>query len=598
MAGLQKVEGRLVVEIQPFDIGHVLAGRGDIAQRTGNHGQGFQAEEVEFHETRRFDPFHVELGGGNVGARIAIERNELGQFTVTNHHTGGVGRSVAEQAFQLQGDGQQRVDGIVIAAHFAQPGFDIEGLGQGDRIGRVGRHHLGEPVDQAQRQLQDPAGIAHHGTGLKGAEGDDLGDPVMPVLFLHIADHLAASFLTEVDVEIGHGDPLGIEEAFEQKTKAQRVEIGDGQRIGDQRAGARTPARPDRYVVILGPLDKVRNDQEIARESHLLDDVELEVETGAVVRLGRRRIDAGQPVGQAFMGARDQLLDLGPAALGREAGQDRRVGADPKGAAAGNFDRVGQRFRQVGKARIHLFRRGQVVVRRHPAPVGDRDEGAFRDTQQGVMGLVHRLVREIGLIGRNQGQIAGIGLADQPVLGFELGFKTVTLQLDIKPVAKGRCELVQIGRGLRLPTARDQTVEKAIRPAGQGNQPRRVIEHQAERDVRLFRPVDIQIGGAGKRHQIAIAGLVLGQQDQCPVRLGALARMRVTQTDFQRTPDNRLDPSPGQDLGKLKRPEKIVCVRQRDRRHAMGLAGLDHFGHADRALEHGVRRPNPQMHKR
>ncbi len=59
----------------------------------------------------------------------------------------------------------------------------------------------------------------------------------------HVVDHLVAPVLAEIDVEIRHRHALGIEEALEQQIEAQRVEIGDGQRPGHDRAGARSRGR-------------------------------------------------------------------------------------------------------------------------------------------------------------------------------------------------------------------------------------------------------------------------------------------------------------------------------------------------------------------
>ena len=39
------------------------------------HGQGLEAEEVELHQARLLDPFHIELGDRHVGFRIAIKRH-------------------------------------------------------------------------------------------------------------------------------------------------------------------------------------------------------------------------------------------------------------------------------------------------------------------------------------------------------------------------------------------------------------------------------------------------------------------------------------------------------------------------------------------
>ena len=63
------------------------------------------------------------------------------------------------------------------------------------------------------------------------------------VLVLDVVDDAVAPVLAEVDVEVGHRHALRIEEALEQQVVAQRIEVGDAQRVGDQRARARAAAR-------------------------------------------------------------------------------------------------------------------------------------------------------------------------------------------------------------------------------------------------------------------------------------------------------------------------------------------------------------------
>jgi hypothetical protein len=69
--------------------------------------QRLQAEEVELHQPRLLDPFHVELGDRHVGARIAIERDQFGQRPVADDDAGGVRRGVAVEPFELLGDVEQ-----------------------------------------------------------------------------------------------------------------------------------------------------------------------------------------------------------------------------------------------------------------------------------------------------------------------------------------------------------------------------------------------------------------------------------------------------------------------------------------------------------
>ena len=122
----------------------------------------------------------------------------------------------------------------------------LDRLAERHRVGRVLRHHLAEPVDLAVGHLQHAADVAQHRARLQRSEGDDLRDLVAAVFLLDVADHLVAAVLAEVDVEVGHRDAVGIEEALEEQREAQRVDVGDRGRIGDERARARATSRPDR----------------------------------------------------------------------------------------------------------------------------------------------------------------------------------------------------------------------------------------------------------------------------------------------------------------------------------------------------------------
>ena len=125
---------------------------------------------------------------------------------------------------------------------------------QRHRRGRILRHQFGQLVDLAVGHLQHAADVAQHAARLQRAEGDDLRHLIAAVALLHVVDHLAAAVLAEVDVEVGHRHAFRIEEALEQQAEADRIEIGDGQRIGDQRAGAGAAARPDRNALRPSPI--------------------------------------------------------------------------------------------------------------------------------------------------------------------------------------------------------------------------------------------------------------------------------------------------------------------------------------------------------
>ena len=306
--------GFLVVERQVGKI-DVDAAALDELHRRLEHRQCLQAEEVELHEARGLDPFHVELGHRHQRFRIAIERHELRQRALADDDAGGMGGGVAMQPLELLRDVEGALDHGLGVARGLQPRLAVDGAFQRNRRGRILRHELAQLVDLAIGHLQHAADVAQHAARLQGAEGDDLGDVVAAVFLLHVADDFVAAVLAEIDVEVGHRHAFGIEEALEQEPEADRIEIGDGQRIGDERARARAAAGTDRNTLRLRPLDEVGDDQEVAGIFHAGDDAELEFEPLVIFLFGVAMGDA--VARQARLEAGERLLAQAPAARRR-----------------------------------------------------------------------------------------------------------------------------------------------------------------------------------------------------------------------------------------------------------------------------------------
>ena len=197
----------------------------------------------------------------------------------------------------------------------------------------------------AVAHLQDAPRIAQHRARLELAEGDDLRDVVVAVFLLDVTDHLAAAGFAEVDVEVGHRDAFGIEEAFEQQAELDRVEIGDRQRPGDEAARPRTTPRSHGNIVVLGPFDEVGNDQEVARETHLVDDVDLELQPVEIdlafllAHLAIGREPRLQTLARIFLQRARLAFEVA-----REAGQDRLAIGRRIGAALRHHHGVLHRF--------------------------------------------------------------------------------------------------------------------------------------------------------------------------------------------------------------------------------------------------------------
>ncbi len=128
--------------------------------------------------------------------------------------------------------------------------------------------------------FEGAADVLDGGLGGHGVEGDDLRDLVGAVLAFDVLDDLTTAVHAEVDVDIGHGDALGVEEALEEELVLERVDVGDLHDVGDEGASGGATAGAYGDVLFAGVFDKVPDDHEIAGELHLFDGVQFPVETG------------------------------------------------------------------------------------------------------------------------------------------------------------------------------------------------------------------------------------------------------------------------------------------------------------------------------
>ena len=83
------------------------------------------------------------------------------------------------------------------------------------------RDHLGDAVDIGVRDVHGAAHVFDRRLRRHGAERDDLRDIVAAVFLRDVVDDFAAAIHAEIDVDIGHGHALGIQEALKQQLMLQ-----------------------------------------------------------------------------------------------------------------------------------------------------------------------------------------------------------------------------------------------------------------------------------------------------------------------------------------------------------------------------------------
>ena len=214
------------------------------------------------------------------------QRAEIAERAGRDHHAAGVLAGVAGQVFQLQGQVHQVAHVVLGFVALLELGDDAvrllarafaaaDRVFQRHRVRRLQRNEFRQAVHETVRETKHAPGIAQHRLRRHGAVGDDLRHAVPAVLAGDVVDHLVAAVHAEIDVEVRHRHAFGVEESFEQQVVRQRVEIGDAQRPRHQRTGTGTAPGPDRNAVLLGPVDEVGHDQEVAGKAHADDDVEF-----------------------------------------------------------------------------------------------------------------------------------------------------------------------------------------------------------------------------------------------------------------------------------------------------------------------------------
>ena len=496
---------------------------------------------------------------------------------------------MAEQPFQLEGVAEQLLLPLPPAAHLAQAGLHIQRGLQRKVLALLGRGvEFGDPVGLAIREFQGAPDVLDGLFALERAERDDLGDAVLAVFLLDVADDLVAPLVAEVDVDVGHALAPRVEETLEQQLIADRVDVGDLQRVRDQAAGRGAASRPDRDALRLGVADEVGHDQKIAGEAHLPDDVQLVRQT-VLVRLLVRGvpIGAGAQLGETLLqaGARGPIQTRveGLAGLDVVGGKEEVVAEGQfQRAPAGHVQGGGDGLRAVGELDGHFLRRLDVQL------VGAELPAFFVGHHLGALHAQEHLVR----LGVLRAQIVAIVRADQRQRHFaceldERGIdlfllgQVVGLDFDVEAVVEDR--RVCFGRGERPLAVVAQHGARQL--AAQAARQRDDAAVEFAQQVVVHARLAVEAFGKTGRHQpaqVAITLLIHGEQDEMEIaavlQIVGAGRLFV-ETALGRhvhlAADDRLDPVAGRGAVEVDRAEHVPVVRDRHRGHA-GLGDARH----------------------
>ncbi|MNF44176.1 hypothetical protein D3C84_252820 [compost metagenome] len=590
---LQQGVGRFVVQRDERDIQRRLVDLGAVTvdgfQRPVDDRQGPQTEEVELHQTGRFNVVLVELGHQTVTGLIAIDWREVSQFGRRNNHTTGVFTNVTHNAFELARHFPDFRSFFINLDEVTEDFFLLVGFFQGHAD--FERNHLRQTIRQAVGLALHPRHVAHHRLGGHGTEGDDLAHGVAAVLLGHVVDHPVATVHAEVDVEVGHGYPFRVEETFEQQVIFQRVEVGDLLHIGHQRPGTRSTARTHRYAVVLGPLDKVHHDQEVTGEAHLDDDIQLEIQPidvhlalGLVVFSGVLGQQDGQALFQAIEGHLAEILVDGHAIGNREVGQEVSAQFHFNVAALGDLDGVFNRVRNIAEQLDHFLGAFQVlliaVILRAPWIV----EGTpLTDAHAGFVGGEVFLLDETHIVGRHQRRAELVGEGDGTVQLFFIVGTVGALDFQIETIREYRHPFARQRFSFSRVAADHGHADLAFFGGGQHDQAFVGFSNPLALDD--DHAVALAFDEAA-RDQLGEVAIALGVHHQQAEPAQRCVRVLVRQPQVGAA--DRLDARAHGVFVEFDQGTHVVLVGDRDRRHVHGRQCLDQRLDPHQPVDQGV----------
>ena len=313
-----------------------------------------------------------------------------------------------------------------------------------------------------------------------------------------VVDDPVASFDGEVDVHVRHRLAAWVEKPFEEQVVLDRVDVGDVEAIRDERACGRTAPGPDLDAVALRVGDEVPDDQEVVREAHLADRLELELEP--VVELVGGLVVA---LFQAFFGQLDEVVEAVALVGRRELRQQDAAELHRHVAAFGHLERATKRVVVAGEVERHLLRRLEVEVVGVELPVlRVLERVAGLDAEQRLVRARVLVLQVVDVAGRDEPEPGSFGHLRQERVDSLLRLEVRVLHLDVgRVLAEDLDEPVHLGGGVGGPGFLERLADASGEAAGERDQSLGVGLEELPVDARLV-VVTLEVAGGGELDQV------------------------------------------------------------------------------------------------
>ena len=451
------------------------------------------------------------------------------------------------------------------------------------------RYHLRDPIGIAVTHAHHAADIAHHALRFQFSKGNDLRDPAFAVFLANVFEHFTPPCFAKIHrVDVRHRDALGIQKAFEDQSVLQWIDVGNAHHVGHHRAGRRTAAWPNRNAAPLREMDEVPNNEDVADETGLLENLDLTLQT--LLNLVIASSALAVTLVQTFLAKFSQITLARFPFRHRILRIFRTAEFQIEMAAFADFERVRDCFRKIAEQFAHFLRRFEIKLRHvmHALLVLHHFAGA--DAKHHVVRLVIGSPQKMHVVRGDQADPQIFRELRQHTIASVLFLDSVIVQLDeeifraenVAILSRGlfrMVELVRLNRG----------IDFAGETTAQADQTRGVRCQKLLIDPRpVVKPVEMR--GGNEFNQIAISGFVLRQQSEMIRRVAHRIRPIFVRSrrDVRFAANDRFDPGFGRLLIKLNRAEKIAVICHRDRGHLEFHRSFHQLLHPDRAIEERV----------
>ena len=426
-------------------------------------------------------------------------------------------------------------------------GHAVELLGDAGCVPAVGDAR--EPLELAEREAERLADVADRAAAAVGGEAGDERGVLAAVALGDGDDQLLADVAREVEVDVGDGRELVVQEAAERKVRRDRVDMREAGEVADDRADRRAAsstgredmpgrARPAHLECTRArELEHFPMEQEEAGEPEPGDQRQFFVEP--LSRPAFVPVRVGVPLGERAVADRAQLAVGRIGTVGEVRVAIAELLCQVERAAVGYL--ACALCSIVRKALLHLRRREQHrFLVAAPLALGAVERGAVANRDEHVLQPRAAKVMCMHVAGRNRRHVERRGELGQPRIAPNVASPVRSLKLDVK---RPRKRARQARGTLRVGDSQAMTCA-----AREADDPFRVRHDDVERRLR--------------RQQLALApGHARSRVDvgEDPAQVGVAALAFAKQRHVCAAGERHLR------AGDRAQPELLACVRELER---------------------------------